>query len=153
MIRYFYKKHKANKTAKEEAEAANFQQDATIDGAPALDATTQQQPLRSTAPATSNGNGKPTKKPKELCAHRQQQSEATVETGELNNSTSDFSGKCPECAAEKRAARIYRWKLIVALLPLQFLASTDLTIVATATTTIASHFGKVSWSRQSRTPR
>jgi hypothetical protein len=49
--------------------------------------------------------------------------------------------KCEICAAEKRAARKYRWKLLPLLLPGFFLASLDLTIVATALPFIASHFG------------
>lgn len=46
-----------------------------------------------------------------------------------------------ESKAEKRRRRIYRTKLIIALLPAQFLASVDWSIVSTALTTIASHFG------------
>jgi hypothetical protein len=46
-----------------------------------------------------------------------------------------------ETPEEKRARRIYRWKLVIALFPAAFLASVDLTVVATALTTIASHFG------------
>lgn len=49
--------------------------------------------------------------------------------------------KCETCAADKRAARKYRWKLLLLLLPGFFLASLDLTIVATALPFIASHFG------------
>lgn len=45
-----------------------------------------------------------------------------------------------EINAENRRRRIYRWKLVIALFPCQFLAAVDLTIVSTALTTIASHF-------------
>jgi len=45
-----------------------------------------------------------------------------------------------ESDEEKRRRRIYRWKLIIALFPCQFLASVDITIVSTALTTISSHF-------------
>lgn len=51
------------------------------------------------------------------------------------------SQKCEICAAEKSRARKYRWKLLFLLLPGFFLASLDLTIVATALPFIASHFG------------
>ena len=51
--------------------------------------------------------------------------------------------KCPQCAQEKKAANVYRWKLILGLLPAYFLASLDLTIVATALPFIASHFNKL----------
>jgi hypothetical protein len=49
--------------------------------------------------------------------------------------------KCTVCAAEKSRARKYRWKLLLLLLPGFFLASLDLTIIATALPFIASHFG------------
>ena len=45
-----------------------------------------------------------------------------------------------ESAEEKRRRRIYRWKLLIALFPCQFLASVDITIVSTSLTTISSHF-------------
>ena len=48
-----------------------------------------------------------------------------------------------ESPEEKRRRRIYRWKLIVSLLPPAFLAAIDTTIVATALTTISSHFSKI----------
>jgi hypothetical protein len=49
--------------------------------------------------------------------------------------------KCAICAAEKSAARKYRWKMLLLLLPGFMLASLDVTIVATALPFIASHFG------------
>lgn len=48
--------------------------------------------------------------------------------------------KCEICAAEKSAARRYRWKLLLLLLPGFFTSSLDLTVVATALPFIASHF-------------
>jgi MFS family permease len=50
--------------------------------------------------------------------------------------------KCSQCAREKSRARKYRWKLLLSLLPPFFIGSLDLTIVATALPTIASHFDK-----------
>jgi hypothetical protein len=49
-----------------------------------------------------------------------------------------------ETPEEKRRRRIYRWKLVIALFPPAFLAAVDTTIVATALTTIASHFSMFS---------
>ena len=49
---------------------------------------------------------------------------------------------CPECIAEKKRATVYRWKLILSLLLPNMMASIDLTIVATALPTIASHFSE-----------
>ncbi|ETN38365.1 uncharacterized protein HMPREF1541_06400 [Cyphellophora europaea CBS 101466] len=50
--------------------------------------------------------------------------------------------KCEICAAEKSAARKYRWKLLLLLLPGFFTSSLDLTVVATALPFMASHFDK-----------
>lgn len=52
------------------------------------------------------------------------------------------SDQCPECIAMKKRARAYRWKLIVSLVIPNIMASMDLTIIATALPTIASHFCK-----------
>ncbi|ETI22561.1 hypothetical protein G647_06637 [Cladophialophora carrionii CBS 160.54] len=49
---------------------------------------------------------------------------------------------CAQCAREKSKARKYRWKLLLSLTPAFFVASLDLTIVATALPQIASHFDK-----------
>jgi hypothetical protein len=54
----------------------------------------------------------------------------------------DLSGECERCKKEKHDARVYRWKLIGGLLLPAFLASVDLTVVATALPFIASHFSK-----------
>jgi hypothetical protein len=48
--------------------------------------------------------------------------------------------KPEETPEEKRRRRIYRWKLVLCLLLPAFLSAVDTTIVATALTTIASHF-------------
>jgi hypothetical protein len=45
-----------------------------------------------------------------------------------------------ESAEDKRRRRVYRWKLVLSLCLPGFLAAVDTTIVATALTTIASHF-------------
>lgn len=50
--------------------------------------------------------------------------------------------KCSQCTQEKSAHRKYRWKLLLCLMPAFFVASLDLTIVATALPQIASHFGQ-----------
>ncbi|KAL6234059.1 hypothetical protein BDW75DRAFT_213361 [Aspergillus navahoensis] len=50
----------------------------------------------------------------------------------------------PEAQAEKKRRRIYRLKLVCALFMPYFLATIDLTIVATAVPFIASHFNKLS---------
>lgn len=102
---------------------------------------------------------KPKPKPKPTCKHQQKplapvhvdESEVplnTLQTGSSNGQDPRSSttpeqddGKCQICRAEKRAARIYRWKLIGGLVLPDLLSSLDLTIVATATPFIASHFG------------
>lgn len=53
------------------------------------------------------------------------------------------SEPCPECTAAKKRAKIYRWKVILSLLIPNIMASMDLTIIATALPTIASHFCKL----------
>ncbi|KAL4812926.1 major facilitator superfamily domain-containing protein [Aspergillus spinulosporus] len=50
----------------------------------------------------------------------------------------------PEAEAEKRRRRIYRLKLVCALFMPYFLATIDLTIVATSVPFIASHFNELS---------
>lgn len=67
---------------------------------------------------------------------------ATTTTSTTTDTASSPKKKCPQCAAEKRAARKYRWKLLFCLLPAFFVASLDLTIIATALPEIASHFGQ-----------
>jgi hypothetical protein len=49
---------------------------------------------------------------------------------------------CPECINEKKRARHYRRKIIFSLLIPNLMASMDLTIIATALPTIASHFSQ-----------
>ena len=48
---------------------------------------------------------------------------------------------CPECKIETRRDTIYKWKVLVALVIPNIMASMDMTIIATALPTIASHFG------------
>lgn len=50
------------------------------------------------------------------------------------------SKNCPECIAEKKRDKKYRWKLILSLLIPNMMASMDLTITASALPIIASHF-------------
>jgi hypothetical protein len=70
-------------------------------------------------------------------------SEALHEGHDNNKDAKAISkgGPCSECKAEKTKRRRYRAKLMIALFPSAFLAAVDTTIVATALTTIASHFG------------
>ncbi|KAH8431739.1 putative MFS multidrug transporter [Aspergillus melleus] len=51
-------------------------------------------------------------------------------------------GKCRQCEEQRRRERIYSWKLIGGLCLPYTLATLDLTIVATAVPSIASHFDK-----------
>ncbi|KAK2799138.1 hypothetical protein FQN51_007106 [Onygenales sp. PD_10] len=53
------------------------------------------------------------------------------------------SSPCPQCKQEKHDQRVYRWKLIAGLIFPHFLASVDLTIVASALPFIASDFNKL----------
>ncbi|KAL2379198.1 hypothetical protein RJZ90_005461 [Blastomyces dermatitidis] len=53
------------------------------------------------------------------------------------------NGPCEKCKKEKHDARVYRSKLIAGLVFPYFLASVDLTIVASAMPFIASHFNKL----------
>jgi hypothetical protein len=48
--------------------------------------------------------------------------------------------RCSECMADKKRARVYRWKVLVSLVIPNIMASMDLTIIATALPIIASHF-------------
>jgi hypothetical protein len=47
---------------------------------------------------------------------------------------------CAQCIAEEKRASHYRWKIILSLLIPNMMATMDLTIIATALPTIASHF-------------
>ena len=53
----------------------------------------------------------------------------------------DRDRKCRQCEEQRRRERIYSWKLIGGLCLPYTLATLDLTIVATAVPSIASHFG------------
>ena len=112
---YTYRKiraYRARKAAEAEAQAVATAPAAGIVEAP------------STAPAASNTSStttSPQKPPKS----------STIPTK-----------PCPQCRKEKSRTRKYRWKLLLCLTPAFFVASLDLTIVATALPTVASHFNK-----------
>ncbi|KKK13292.1 hypothetical protein AOCH_003610 [Aspergillus ochraceoroseus] len=53
------------------------------------------------------------------------------------------TSECAFCKEEVRRRRIYRWKVILGLFLPYMLATIDLTIVATAVPSIASHFGQL----------
>lgn len=57
---------------------------------------------------------------------------------------SHLRGNCTLCAAEKRAAYIKSWGLLLGLLPAYFVASLEVTIVAAALPEIASHYSEAS---------
>lgn len=73
---------------------------------------------------------------KATCQHQEAQVEGLLDS----SSSSQAPGKCQICQSQKRASRIYRWKLIAGLILPDLLSSLDLTIVATATPFISSHF-------------
>lgn len=56
--------------------------------------------------------------------------------------TPEDGEKCAICKKQQHDARVYRWKLIAGLVLPDLLSSLDLTIVATATPFISSHFSK-----------
>ncbi|PYH36686.1 putative MFS multidrug transporter [Aspergillus neoniger CBS 115656] len=93
--------------------------------------------------------------PKPLCAHRSQWYQLESRNGEdseplerlRSGSTKELSPatdteKCSLCKEQKHNARVYRVKLIAGLTLPFTLSTLDLTIVATATSTIASHFNQ-----------
>ena len=71
-------------------------------------------------------------------------SAAEVSTAGKSPSSSPLpaSKKCLECVQDKSRARKYRWRLLLGLTPAFFVASLDLTIIATALPEIASHFDR-----------
>jgi hypothetical protein len=82
-------------------------------------------------------------------ANALQDSDATVPVDADNNAITSVNTTVPlaeseaqieERRAEKAAKRKYRWKILVALLLPNFVASLDLTIIATAAPTISSYF-------------
>ncbi|KAF4152313.1 hypothetical protein CNMCM6069_002250 [Aspergillus lentulus] len=103
-------------------------------------------------PSKSGGEQKP------LCQHRLQSSQAAAAADDglstertsiktedqhiLPQSAPDDDGKCHLCQQRQRHDRIYRWKLICGLTLPYILSTLDLTIVATAVPSIASHFNK-----------
>ena len=76
------------------------------------------------------------------CQHRPVVEKTAQTPSPVTGSAGKTSTKCDDCARQKSAVRRYRWRLIIGLLPAYFLASLDLTIVATALPFIASHFGE-----------
>lgn len=93
--------------------------------------------------------------PKPLCAHRSQwyqlESRNREDSESLgrprSGSTKELSPttdieECRLCKEQKHNARVYRVKLIAGLTLPFTLSTLDLTIVATATSTIASHFSE-----------
>ncbi|KAF7128207.1 hypothetical protein CNMCM5793_002749 [Aspergillus hiratsukae] len=99
----------------------------------------------------SSGEKKP------LCQHRLQSSQsAPADDASSNERTSlktedqhilpqsapEDDGPCHLCQQQRRHDSIYRWKLICGLTLPYILSTLDLTIVATAVPTIASHFNK-----------
>lgn len=121
-----------------------------------------------TSGRASDGGEKPQKqakqtkqgKPIKLCDH---QREVTIDSySGMPTEMSDFSttpkpvenepkdpssaiGPCVVCKAEKRAARIYRWKLIAGLFFPFTVQALDTTIVAGALPFIASDFRKFAY--------
>ena len=92
-------------------------------------------------------------KQKSLCEHQLANAAKGTDDGVLNSTTPGLedqqkrveqrdSTHCPECIAEKKRARIYRSKILLSLVMVNIMASMDLTIIATALPTIASHFCK-----------
>ncbi|KAJ4004434.1 hypothetical protein NW766_011740 [Fusarium irregulare] len=67
---------------------------------------------------------------KQLCRHMDAYETSTV--------------KCASCVSEKKAARVYRWKIILGLVAPFALQALDSTIIASALPWIASDFGEVS---------
>ncbi|KAF7586337.1 hypothetical protein BBP40_009047 [Aspergillus hancockii] len=66
----------------------------------------------------------------------------TEDRGLVPQGVPEGEDKCQTCRMQKRDARVYRWKLIGGLSLPFILATLDLTIVATALPSIASHFNK-----------
>jgi hypothetical protein len=93
-------------------------------------------------------------KQKALCEHQLANAAKATDDGVLNSTIPSSledqqrrveqrgSTHCQECIAEKKRARIYRWKVLLSLVLVNIMASMDLTIIATALPTIASHFCK-----------
>ena len=92
-------------------------------------------------------------KQKSLCEHQLADAAKGTDDGVLNGTIPGSedqqrrveqrgSTDCLECTAEKKRARIYRWKVLLSLVMANMMGSMDLTIIATALPTIASHFCK-----------
>ncbi|PYH96397.1 MFS multidrug transporter [Aspergillus ellipticus CBS 707.79] len=80
------------------------------------------------------------------CAHRPQWHELESPNGRdspsIESPLASPTKKCSLCKEQKHNERVYRLKLIAGLSLPFILSSLDLTIVATATSTIASHFNQ-----------
>ncbi|KAJ9132255.1 MFS general substrate transporter [Pleurostoma richardsiae] len=106
--------------------------------------------------AKSSSPAAPTSPSKPACAHQAQTSGLVVPrtsaswTREAPNALTQPqiqispNGKCLECKDERRAARVYRWKIILGLVFPFALQNLDVTIIASALPWIASDFGEVS---------
>jgi hypothetical protein len=91
-------------------------------------------------------------KQKSPCEHQLADAAKGSDDGVLNSTTPGLENQqqveqrgsthSPECIAEKKRARIYRWKVLLSLVLANIMGSMDLTIIATALPTIASHFCK-----------
>jgi hypothetical protein len=89
-------------------------------------------------------------KQESLCEHQLADAAKGSDDGVLNSTMPGLehqqrqrgSRHCPECIAEKKRAKVYRWKILLSLVLANAMAAMDLTIIATALPTIASHFCK-----------
>ncbi|KAE8362389.1 major facilitator superfamily domain-containing protein [Aspergillus caelatus] len=110
----------------------------------------------------NNGPPKPVTEKKQACPHSRPfqvelRSRASAEHARTSQGTASITEedrvlvprdlpksdeKCQVCKKQKHDARVYRWKLIAGLCLPFILATLDLTIVATALPSIASHFNE-----------
>lgn len=110
------------------------------------------------------GSPKPVAEKKQACPHSRPfqvelRSRESVENARTSQGTASITEedrglvprdlpksdeKCQVCKKQKHDTRVYRWKLIAGLCLPFILATLDLTIVATALPSIASHFSEFS---------
>ncbi|KAF5663118.1 multidrug transporter [Fusarium heterosporum] len=74
---------------------------------------------------------------------QQQQQQQQPQCRHLNTYETP-AGKCSSCVAENKAARVYRWKIILGLMAPFTLQALDSTIIASALPWIAGDFGELS---------
>ncbi|KAI1497026.1 major facilitator superfamily domain-containing protein [Biscogniauxia marginata] len=87
---------------------------------------------------------KSNKKLEPPCAHEPNETTQDESNGYLAVDEPDGRQQpCPQCKAEKKALRTYRWKLILGLLLPYALQALDVTIIASALPTIAHYFGQI----------